>query len=166
MDRTQKRIFAAVLALLLLAVVAVYVFTALDTRQASPFTPPPPEANATLGFSVLPDEEGTYRTVTVKEGFTVGLCGSPLVSGNVLRLFFSSDEGNTVWLRLQVTTAEGELLGESGLLTPGQCLAELPLSRALAAGSTVKVKVCSYEPETYYSMGAPSFTVRVLGTKD
>lgn len=158
MDRMQKCILTISLAILLLAVTAVFLATA--PWEPVPFTPPPPEANATQGFPAPPDEAGNYRTATVKEGFTVGLCGTPAVKDGSLQIFFSSDAGNTVLLRLTVSTEEGELLGESGLLSPGQCLSALPLSEAPPAGSILKVKVCSYERETYYSMGAPVFTVR------
>ena len=136
MDRTQTRILAVVLAVLLTAVVAVYVFTALMAPEAPPFTPPPREPLATEGFAAPPDEEGQYRTVTVSEGFAVGICTVPAVRDGALRLFFSCDAQNTVWLRLVVMTDEGEVLGESGILTPGQCLTALPLSATKKRNTT------------------------------
>ena len=58
-----------------------------------------------------------------------------------------------MWLKVRVLDAEGNLLGESGLLRPGGYVRTVTLERSPAPGTRIKLKVMGYMPETYRSAG-------------
>ena len=75
-------------------------------------------------------------------------------------VYFSSDEENMVWTRIVLLDLHGKLLGESGILLPGQAITDIALKEQPAETMDITVKVLSYEPETYYSHGS----AEILGT--
>lgn len=56
---------------------------------------------------------------------------------------------------------DGKVLGETGLVKPGQYVQPLTLDTVPKQTETVKVKIMAYEPETYYSAGAASLNTKL-----
>lgn len=54
-------------------------------------------------------------------------------------------------------------MGETGLLKPGEYVKTVTLTKTLAAGENIKLKIMGYEPETYESAGSVSLNVTVGG---
>ena len=48
----------------------------------------------------------------------------------------------------------GNIVGETGLVRPGEYVKEVSLSRRIPCGTPVNLKIMGYEPETYKSAGA------------
>ena len=65
-------------------------------------------------------------------------------------LFYEFD----VWLKLRVLTADGTLLGETGLIRPGEYIKSVSLTSEVEDGTAIKLKIMAYEPDTYYSAGS------------
>lgn len=86
--------------------------------------------------------------------YTVALCGAPAVREGAAQLWFTNPDQNTVWLKVRIYTPDGILLGESGLLKPGQYVQAVALSPVPDAGTSIVLKVMAYEPDTYHSAGA------------
>lgn len=86
--------------------------------------------------------------------FSAHICGKPVFSGSTVRLDFTNDAGNEVWLKLRILDEEGNILAESGLIKPGEYLASLPFSAPVSAGTSITMKIMAYEPNTYCSAGA------------
>lgn len=86
--------------------------------------------------------------------YTVALCGAPAVREGAAQLWFTNPGQNTVWLKVRIYTPDGILLGESGLLKPGQYVQAVALSPVPDAGTSIVLKVMAYEPDTYHSAGA------------
>ncbi|MBE6595578.1 MAG: hypothetical protein E7644_07245 [Ruminococcaceae bacterium] len=160
MDKKQVIVLASVGALLLSVLIALI---AVMTRQIQPvrgdFTPPPFEENVEIGTPEVPSS-AQYGTVTVSEGFAFGMMATPTLEGNDLALYLASPATNTVWLLVRVYDESGNLLGESGLIRPGEYLPALKLT-TLPEGDTVRASVLSYEVPTYYSMGAANATLHI-----
>lgn len=84
----------------------------------------------------------------------MALCGAPAVQEGAAQLWFTNPGQNTVWLKVRIYTPDGILLGESGLLKPGQYVQAVALSPVPDAGTSIVLKVMAYEPDTYHSAGA------------
>lgn len=152
MEKKQKiviLVFGIVLLALLIALCAVIVLHNRPVYGA--FVPPSWEENAVLGMPVEPLPP-SFGSMTVEEGFVIAMCATPSLRDNDLDLYFASPATNTVWLLVRLYDESGRLLGESGLLKPGEHLPTITLSD-VPQGDIITANVFSYEPETYYSRG-------------
>ena len=86
--------------------------------------------------------------------YTVALCGVPTADEQEVTLYFTDPAENDVWLKVRIYTEQGIMLGESGLLKPGQYVENVRLNETLAEPISVLLKVMAYEPDTYQSAGA------------
>lgn len=85
-------------------------------QAAASYTPPPFDPAAVTGTPAAPEGYGTVDA----PAYTVALCGVPAVQEGAAQLWFTNPGQNTVWLKVRIYTPDGILLGESGLLKPGQ----------------------------------------------
>jgi hypothetical protein len=154
MDRKQIVILAIVVTLLV-ALCVVAAFLALGNRE---FTPPPFDEAAEAGTPTVTDPDGRYGTATVEEGYSVGLCATPLYKDGALSLYFTCPSTNRAWMLVKIYDEKGRLLGQSGLVRPGEYLSEVALSRA-PTGEKLTVHVLAYEPDTYYSLGTAKLEI-------
>lgn len=162
MDIWHKRIIA-IAAALLAAVGAAAIFVAANRSTGRDgFTPPPLEENAVAGTPGDLDEALHYGTLAVSDDFSVSLCGSPTVdSDGQALLYFTSGENNAFFVRLLVLSEKGRQLGATGLLRAGEYVASVRLDPPPKDGETLTLKILSYEPDTYYSMGSASARVAI-----
>ena len=138
---------------ILCAISLLAMILALNGTEAEPvFTPPPFEENARTGTPAATAKKG-YQELDAT-WFRVGLCGELRVGENAVNVWFSNPEGNKVWLKLRILDENGNILGQSGILRPGEYLPAIHLSEVPAPGCIVIMKVMAYEPETYHSAGA------------
>ena len=155
MDKQQKIVVGAMAILLavVLVVVAVLLLRPKETVQTE-FTPPAFDKSAVSGMPNAVPESLNYGSPTTQNEFGFFLCGTPAVTeDNRLRCYFTSPSSNNVWILLKVYDQEGNLLGASGLLRPGEYVEYIDLNQALPKGSAIRIKVLSYEVQTYYSKG-------------
>ena len=160
MDRTQKLILAVVAVLLAVALVVVVLVAASNRHRQGTFTPPPFEETAVVGTPTVSDESLRYSYAKITDELAVGLCATCERVEDDLLIYFTSLEHNTAWVRVKVYDEKGKLRGESGLLRPGEYVERIPLTSS-PKGKVLKIKVLSYEPETYYSLGSAELTVNL-----
>ena len=161
MDRKQK-IVIGVMAAVLVAVLAAVALSVLPGLSASPsFVPPPRESGAVVG-TPAPEEAADHRVFQVADAFSVGLSGAPAMGENgELLIWFENPPFNTVMLRLRLYNAAGELIGESGLIAPGEYLPALIPTIPVSRGESLSARILSYEPSTYLSHGSASAEIAV-----
>ena len=118
------------------------------------FVPPPFDIAACEG---VPDirEEKSYQELDAKV-FRVSLCGEVRICENTATVWLTNPISNTVWMKMRVLDMDGNILGETGLIKSGEYLKEVCLDTVPEAGTPVVLKIMTYEPETYYSMGSIS----------
>ena len=148
------------------AVLLIVMITALCIPKATEFVPPNFETSAVQGTPEV--EESMGYTELYKEGmaYRVAACGMPTVDGQNLTVYFTNTEGNEKNLKLRVLDTEGNILGETGLIKPGEYVKNVTLSKTLDAGEKIKLKIMGYEPETYESAGSVSLNVTVGGISE
>ncbi len=143
--------------LILLAAACIFSVAAMLFALSLPragFVPPPFDAAAQTGTPEVPAELG-YAELELPV-YTVALCGKPAVQEESAELWLTNPATNAVWLKVRIYGEEENLLGESGLLRPGEYVEAVSLQNIPARTCPVTLKVMGYEPETYRSAGAVS----------
>lgn len=151
-------IAAAVICALSLVVMLI-ALTAGHKQVQEEFAPPPFDANAIAGSPVVPDNLG-WTELDCK-AYKVSVCGQVVAEGNSADLWLYNPETNTVWMKLRVLDEKGNILGETGLLKPGEYVRSVELERVPADGSTIALKIMAYQPDTYYSEGAATLNTTI-----
>lgn len=130
-------------------------------HESPAFVPPPFETAAQTGTPNIPDSLGYSEPYQAGMNYRFGVCGNVEVSGSRTTVFFTNPADNTVWLKLRILDENGNLLGETGLLKPGEYVQYVSLTKELEDGTPVQLKIMGYEPDTYYSAGAATVTTTV-----
>lgn len=186
-------VLAAVCALALAAMAYVLAVSGGEGREQGTFTPPPFDQSALPGTpAAMQDASGENGQETAggpdhretaarleKLGYSsldavnyqVSVCGAPVLEDGKAILYLTNPETNQVWLKVRILDASGQILGESGLLRPGEYVesTELDMEAVKAAmealdpsekgtGLPVTLRLMAYEPETYHSAGAVSLS--------
>lgn len=147
-------------AMIACAIMGVIVMVSSFVAAARPpkieFIPPKFEENAESGMPEVPNDLG-YAEI-YKEGmtFSAWICAEPYQENDELIVYFTNSESNCVWLKLRVLDHQGNILGESGLIRPGEYVRSVHLTEAMADDTSITMKIMGYEPETYNSVGAVS----------
>jgi hypothetical protein len=151
----QHKWILPVMAAICLAAVAVMIVALFvgesHTKQAE-FTPPPFDAAAQTGVPTVPDGLG-WGEIDAK-AYKFSVCGAMQLAGGQSDVYFTNPEENTVWLKLRVLDENGNVLGETGLIRPGEYVQSVTISSSPADGATIRLKIMAYEPDTYNSAGS------------
>ena len=138
-----------------LSLVAVGVCACLTADRQASFEPPSFEAAAVVGVPDVPAELGWSEVWQEGMDFKAGVCGAPSVSADGLAsVWFANLSDAGAWIKLRVLDATGAVIGETGLLRPGEYVESVALDPVPAAGDAVTLEIMAYEPDTYHSLGA------------
>ena len=121
-------------------------------RQVVRFTPPPFDESATEGVPALTETDG-YRPIDAQV-FKFSICGELTLEDGKTDIWLTNNAENAVWLKVRLMDADGNELGETGLIRPGEYVQSLKLTTLPETTADVEMVVMSYEPDTYYSMGS------------
>ena len=153
----------AVLVLGMAVAVAVTAGTSGPAVIAGEFVPPSFDAQAVAGTPGELESRRGYGTLTLQKDAVVSLCANVYMEGSDALLYLTAHEGNAGWIRVKILDAQGQVLGQSGLLRPGQYVRAVPLEQVPEAGTILTVKILIYEPDTYYSLGSAGAQIRIAG---
>lgn len=158
-EKILKVLGISVIAVLLIASLVVYI---VMNRTPKGFVPPKPDTNCvTADFGAL-ESSNDISKIEITKNLSVYF--SPIVSGNKkqINLEFASAETNTGNIKLELLDDNGNVVAASGLIHPGEYLTVINhINKKLLPkeNATLTVKVLTYEPETYISMGTCNFVV-------
>ena len=162
MEKTHK-IILSVLAVALVGIIisCVIVSQSDSKKQISPvFSAPAFDSNAAVVSVDDIPQSAEYKSLTIKENFKISIARVVLIKDNVAEVYFTSDSGNAAWLKIEVLSADGKICyGESGLLKQGETLEKITLN-SNPEGNELIIKILSYEPDTYYSLGTATVKVK------
>lgn len=146
-----RRLLVAAVILCIVSLVGMVL--ALGTRKPA-YTPPPFDAAAVDGTPEVPQELRWQELNT--SAYTFSLCSVFSPADGAADIWLTNPQGNDVWMKLRVLDEQGNMLGETGLIKPGQYVQSVALTGECQEGDSIKLKLMAYEPETYYSAGAVS----------
>ena len=132
----------------------IYALSINSNSYQTEFIPPDFEMAAQTDTPTIPSylewSEISHDGMT----FKVGISGKIIVKkDNYADIFLLNNEENNVWLKLRVFDENNNILGETGLLKPGEYVKSINFSESVIVGQKIKLKIMSYQPETYYSEG-------------
>ncbi|MBQ9980652.1 MAG: hypothetical protein IJP23_06300 [Oscillospiraceae bacterium] len=160
MSKTEK-IILIVFAVIVVALLAVFLLRppGVQEQVVGEFTPPEFDSSALSG---APDVEHPefYGTLNLGEGIAVSMYSAPIVTEGAAQVYFTSPESNTVWVRLRITDEKGNILGQTGLVRPGEYVEYITLETQPKKTAAV-AKILTYQPETYYSMGSAGAEIQL-----
>lgn len=149
----KRRIILGILCALCCLSVTVMVLTVIKTiNDKEPVMPPAFDPSAVTGIPNVPEELG-YSSIEVEQGYKAYVCGNLFANSRNADIYFTSPETNTVWLLLHLTDEKGTVLGQTGIIRPGEYVKTLTLNMVPDKEESVKLKIIAYKPETYTSMG-------------
>ena len=160
-QRNIPLIIASVLcAVSLVTMIATLAFTQKD-KEPPTFVPPSFEEQAIQGVPEVPPDLG-WSELDAKV-YKVSVCGVVTVTDGKADVWFTNPESNTVWLKLRVLDGDGNILGETGLIRPGEYVRSVSFYTIPEPGDAIGLKLMAYEPETYYSAGSATLNTVVAG---
>lgn len=172
-NRTQQKENSITIIIILgimtvVAIIGMFIALSISNNRTSKqsFTPPPFEVSAIEGTPKV-SEELEYN-ILYQEGmsFQVGLCGNVRVTKDSADIYLTNTEENEVWIKVRVYDENGTILGESGLLKAGEYVKSVALTESISTDTQIKLKIMSYEPETYYSCGSIVVTPNVVRVEE
>lgn len=146
----KKRILPAVAVLCAAAIVVMAMALTRSGQQG--FTPPPFKPEAQSGQPTVPQDVG-YGELDAR-AFRFSAAGELLALDGEVEVWLTNPAENTVWLKVRILYEAGNILGESGLLRPGEYVRAVRLEKIPKQPTPVSLKIMAYEPETYYSAGS------------
>ena len=147
----QKKQIVILSAVCLVCVVCMVLALTVGRKTVVQFDPPPFEASAMAGVpeNVPNTSYGALNTTA----YSLSACGQPTVTDGTVQLWLTNPSDNKVLLKMRILDMEGTLLGESGLLRPGEYVQGVTLSTPITEDTDIILLIMAYEPETYHSAG-------------
>lgn len=162
--KKEKNIPLMIAALLcILSVAAMTIVLVFSAGKTEPmfFTPPPFDADAVQGVPDVPENLGWAEVDA--QVYKASVCGVVIPNDDTADVWFTNPESNSVWLKLRVLDSEGTVIGETGIIKPGEYVQAVTFTDVPGEGDTIELKLMAYEPETYYSAGSATLTTTAEG---
>lgn len=124
-----------------------------ENAKSTAFVPPAFDENAVQGTPEDVPESLGYSQLDA-QAYRVSVCGAPVIEDSSAVVYLTSPEENGVWLKVRILDDSGKVLGESGLVRPGEYVRAVTLLEIPEEDTQVTLKIMAYEPDTYQSAGA------------
>ena len=118
------------------------------------FVPPAFESMAQQGTPEVPEELEYSSPYRDGMAYRFSVCANVTMDSRSATVYFTNAQENNVYLKLRVLDENGKILGETGLLKPGEYVKDVQLLRELPTGTGIRLKIMSYIPDTYMSAGS------------
>lgn len=132
-------------------------------QKEAEFTPPPFEPAAVQGKPDVPEYLGYTSPYQEGMAYRFSICGKVTTEGTTATVYFTNLTENAVWLKLRVLDENGNTLGETGLIKPGEYVKTVEFTKTLPVGTSIRLKIMGYEPETYYSASSITLNTTIGG---
>jgi hypothetical protein len=145
-----------------ISLVVMVLALQVSPKKTSPgFIPPPFEENAVTGIPDVPQDLG-WSQLDAKV-YQASICGVLRLDGQTTDVWFTNPQSNTVWLKLRVLDEQDHILGETGILKPGEYVRSVHFDRIPEHGQRIRLKLMGYEPDTYHSAGSVTMNTTIEG---
>lgn len=157
--KADKKLLCTLLLCICSVVIMILALISVDEPEQLAFVPPAFESAAVTGSPEVPDELGWSELDA--QVFKVSVCGVIIPDGDSADVWLTNPESNNVWVKLRILDTDGNILGETGLIKPGEYVQSVAFSEIPDSGTSIVLKLMAYEPETYYSAGAVSLNTTI-----
>lgn len=166
MKRIKNSLILVLAGVFLVLSVSACLMAFFGTEPHPAFVPPQFDSAAAEGTPNVPEGLGWSELYRQGMTFRASVCGEIFIVGRTATVYFTSPKDNTLWLKLRILSENGAILGETGLIKPGQYIPSITFDTLPENGEKIILKLMSYQPETYYSGGAVTMTTVAKITGD
>lgn len=163
MNKLQKMVLFILSGILVIMLGVLIVRTNDAANSTEPrigdFIAPEFDVNAVTGKPENIDTILNYQNIVIEDRISVSMCGNLFVEEGTVDVYFTSDENNDFHAKVKIYSFDGKLLGETGLIKPGEYVESIVLDTVPEASTSVIAKILTYEPNTYYSKGSINATI-------
>lgn len=155
-SKTERKLIMIFSAVLILAVIAVAVVLIVKMNQTvkGDFVKPEFDSSATVADMDYLSSIQSFSTLQATDDLGVALMSDVYLNDGKFQIYFCSLDSNEDYLLVRIYDETGEvLLGQSGLVKPGECVQYVDAISVPKNSENIKIKVLTYEPETYLSNG-------------
>lgn len=151
----NKRILSIVATICILSLISMTLALTFGEKRdnKNEFQPPPFESAAQVGLPTVDESLGWSEIYQDGMEFKAYVCGYIFTDGDNADVYFANSKQYNIWLKLRILDEKGSILGETGLLKPGEYVKSVSLTSDVEDGEKIKLKIMAYEPDTYYSAG-------------
>lgn len=164
-NNKEKSYILPVLSAIFAVLLCVMVFALLQkpTQKTADFTPPPFDDTAVQGVPEVAEELGYSSPYKEGMAYRFSICGNVTLENGGAVVYLTNAVENHVWLKVRIFDESGKMLGETGLVKPGEYVRSVPLDTLPNSGAKISLKIMGYEPETYHSAGSVTLNTTVGG---
>ena len=148
----------SIIAIISFIVMAASIICCCKTKKVE-FIKPEFDNNAIIGEIEITEElEKLGYTEFYQDGMTYkfSLCGNITVENKKATVYFTNNKENEVWLKIRILNEVGNILGESGIIKPGEYVKHIDINDTVKSGDKITLKIMGYVPEKYTSAGTVS----------
>ena len=124
------------------------------------FIPPSFDDEAVVGQPIVPENLGWEEIDT--GSFQVSVCGIIISEEKSADVWLTNPESNYVWIKMRVLDNENRIIGETGLIKPGEYVQTVYLDEEVENADEITIKIMSYQPDTYYSEGVVTLKTNIM----
>ena len=100
-----------------------------------------------LGYNEFYQEGMSYK---------FSMCGKVNIENKKATVYFTNDTNNETWLKLRIIDRNNNIIGETGIVRPGEYVENVDIKGNTKSGDKITLKIMGYVPEKYTSAGAVS----------
>ena len=155
----KKNKITIILSVILIILVSIIIFLLININSKKQFKKPEFDKNATT----IPEKlEYKEKAIKISEGYSLYIDPIPKLDQNDnLSINLVSLEENKIWIKVRILNAKEEIIGETGLIKPGEYLEKVQINQQLSENDQITYKIMGYEKDTYRSAGTISLNTRI-----
>jgi len=155
----MKNKLVIILSIVLVILLSVIIILGINLKNKTTFSKPKFDD---LASSTIP-EDLNYEDNILKlvDGYSFYISARPKIEEEYLIIDFVSMIDNNTWIKVRIFDDENKVMGETGLVKPGEYLEKVLLTKALSNNDNISYKIIGYEMDTYMSAGTVDLKTRV-----
>lgn len=155
----KKNKITIVLSTILIILISIIIFLLININSKKQFKKPEFDNAAT---SIPEKLEYKEKAIKVSEGYSLYIDPIPKLDQNDnLSINLVSLEENKIWIKVRILNAKEEIIGETGLIKPGEYLEKVQINQQLSKNDQITYKIMGYEKDIYRSAGTISLNTRI-----
>lgn len=155
----KKNKITIVLSTILIILISIIIFLLININNKKQFKKP---EFANAATSIPEKLEYKEKAIKVSEGYSLYIDPIPKLDQNAnLSINLVSLEENKIWIKVRILNAKEEIIGETGLIKPGEYLEKVQINQQLSKNDQITYKIMGYEKDTYRSAGTISLNTRI-----
>ena len=148
-----------ILSCLLLIMMLIITLLSINIKKKSTFVKPEFDSNVLTESPKNIDYKDSI--ITVSEGYNLYINGLPIIDNHNLIVNLISLPENNVWIKIRVLDEFENIVGESGIVKPGEYLKQIKLDNKIKSNDKITYMIIGYEIDTYLSAGTIQLNTRV-----